>query len=79
MDDGLESALNEPIKRDVVHLHAVRQVLEQRREARHEPPPVGTPVTVNQQARRLVVRPASLAGYAHLIARDEERGDDDEQ
>ena len=75
----LEAALVEVIARDTAHPQSVRQVLEQRREARNEPPPLALPVTRYGQLRTVAIQPASLAGYAQFTATDsdEQEHDDD--
>lgn len=76
----LEAALVEVLSRDAAHPQSVSQVLEQRREARNEPPPLALPLTRHEQLRELSVRPASLAGYAHFTdttSYQEEQDDDD--
>ena len=76
----LEAALIEVLQRDAAHPQSVRQVLEQRRDARNEPPPLALPLKHHQQLQELSIRPASLAGYAHFTDRNtdnlEEHNDD---
>ena len=76
----LECAIDEALRRGVPHSNAVRQVLEQRREQRHRPPPLTLTLADNDKARNIVVRAASLAGYDRLhdsdILPDPEPGDD---
>lgn len=69
----LEAALAEVILRDSAHPQSVRQVLEQRREARNEPPPLALPLSRHEQLRTLAMQPASLAGYARFTATDSEQ------
>ncbi len=76
----LEAALIEVLQRDAAHPQSVRQVLEQRRDARNEPPPLALPLKHHKQLQELSMRPASLAGYAHFTDRnivDSEDRDDD--
>jgi transposase len=60
----LEQAIGEALLNDVPHPNAVRQVLERRREARQQPPPLALPL--HENAHDIVVRPASLADYDHI-------------
>lgn len=69
----LEAALAEVIMRDTAHPQSVRQVLEQRRELRNEPPPLALSLPKHEQLRTLAMQPASLAGYAHFTAPDSEQ------
>lgn len=69
----LEAALVEVIMRDAAHPQSVRQVLEQRREARNEPPPLALPLNRHEQLRVVVMPPASLAGYAHFTDPESEQ------
>lgn len=69
----LEAALIEVIMRDTAHPQSVRQVLEQRREARNEPPPLALSLTRHEQLRTLAMQPASLAGYAQFTDTDSEQ------
>lgn len=69
---ALEQAIAEALHNDVPHPNAVRQVLERRREARHQPPALA--LSLHEKAHAIVVRPASLADYDHL---DSEDGEDD--
>ena len=67
----LEAALVEINAREVVHVPAVRQLLEQRRHAAGQPRP--TPVELpNPALRELVVRPHDLSTY------DFDEDDDDQ-
>lgn len=68
----LEAALIEVITRDTAHPQSVRQVLEQRREARNEPPPLALSLDRHEQLRTLALQPASLAGYAQFTNTDSE-------
>jgi hypothetical protein len=62
----LAQAIDEALANQVPHPNAVRQVLERRREQRDQPPPVPLTLPENDQARRIVVRPPSLAAYDQL-------------
>jgi len=59
----LEYAIQEALASGVPHPNAVRQVIERRREQRDRPPPLTLTLAVNDRARNIVVRPASLARY----------------
>jgi transposase len=61
----VELAITEALQQQVPHPNAVRQVLERRREQRHQPPPIA--ITLPDHAKaNLVIRPASLAPYDQL-------------
>ncbi len=60
----LAQAMQNALERDVPHPNAVRQMLEQRRELRQQPPPVAIPLS-NPKAQ-IVVRPANLSDYDQL-------------
>jgi len=62
----LEFAIAEALQQQVPHPNAVRQVLERRREARDQPPPIALTLTDNELANNIVVRPASLALYDQI-------------
>jgi hypothetical protein len=64
----LEQAITEALDNDVPHPNAVRQVLERRREARHQPPPLIP--ALPEKARDIAVRPASLADYDRIDSID---------
>ena len=68
----LGQAIAEALHNGVPHPNAVRQVLERRREARHQPPPLALSLPENAHAN--AVRPASLANYDHIGTED---GEDD--
>ena len=67
-----ESAIVEALQQQVPHPNAVRQVLERRREERHQPPPLPIALPDNPKANNIIVRPASLAAYDQLHESDEE-------
>jgi hypothetical protein len=62
----LEFALQEALKQQVPHPNAVRQVLERRREQRHQPPPIAIALPENAKAKHITVRAASLAQYDYI-------------
>jgi transposase len=68
----LEDALATALAREAVHLGAVRQILDQRRHAAGQPPPIAVPMP--DGVRDLVVRPHELTTYDRL---QEEKETDD--
>lgn len=71
----IDQALVEINEREVVHVPAVRMLLEQRRHAKGRPPPVAVALPDDPRVRGLVVRPHSLETYDSLGEDD----DDDDQ
>jgi transposase len=71
----LEQAITEALAHDVANPNAVRQVLERRREQRHQPPPLTLTLPDNDKAGQIVVRPASLAAYDQLDTKKEPTDD----
>ena len=69
-------AIEEALARDVPHPTAVRQVLEQRRDARDQSPPLPLTLPEHDQLRGIALRPASLADYDQLQSDDTESADD---
>lgn len=69
-------AIDEVLARGVPHPNAVRQVLEQRREARDQSPPLPLTLPEHDRLRGIALRPASLAGYDQLHTDDSENADD---
>jgi transposase len=70
---ALDAALGTALQAQATHLAAVRQILEQRRYAQAQPPPI--PVALSEpQLRDLVVHPHELATYDQI---EKEPGDDD--
>ena len=70
---ALDDALREVLERNVIHVPAVRQVLEQRRHATGRPLPSAVHIT-DQKLRDVVVRPHDLSIYDQLG-----KDDDDDQ
>ena len=62
----LEAAVLEALARDVPHPHAVRLVLEHRREERHEPPPITVILPEHIRAKDRPVTSHSLDTYDKL-------------
>jgi hypothetical protein len=70
---AVDAALGTALHAQAAHLAAVRQILEQRRHARAQPPPI--PVALSEpQLRDLVVHPHELATYDQIHT---EPSDDD--
>jgi hypothetical protein len=73
----LEVAIEEAVRKEVFHPHAVRHVLEQRRRQRDQPPPLSVELPDDPRVRDLVVKPHPLESYDGLRhLRSEERNDD---
>ena len=72
----LERAIAESLKREVPHPNSVRLILQQRREARDQPPPIGVRID-HEPAKQLVVRPHDLNSYDRLQPKGED--DDDNE
>jgi hypothetical protein len=72
---GLERAIAEALEHGSPHLAAVRQVLDQRRHQRGQPPPIAIRLPDDPRLRRLVVRPHALSDYEQL---QQEVSDDDD-
>ena len=70
----LTAAITDALKRGVPHPNAVRLVLERRRKALAEPPPLAITLPEHVQRRDVPVRPHRLDGYDQLM----ENTDDDE-
>jgi transposase len=71
----LEIALQEALAKDVPHPHAVRQVLERRRQERGAPPAIPVALPDDPRVRNLVVKPHALDRYDPIPT--EEPTDDD--
>lgn len=63
---NLEAAVAEVLERKVVHVHAVRLVLERERRARGLPPVIAVELPDDPKVRDLYVRPHSLDTYDAL-------------
>lgn len=63
----LQAAMLEAIERGVHHSHAVRRALEQRREARHQAPPVATCLPEHVQQRDVHVQVHPLGSYDQIV------------
>jgi len=73
----LEHAIAEALHQEAPHLAAVRQILDRRRKARDQPPPVEVPLPDDPRIRDLVVKPHALESYDQLEP-DQEAADDHE-
>ncbi|MGH2855291.1 MAG: IS21 family transposase [Solirubrobacteraceae bacterium] len=71
---ALNQALAQALSANSAHLNAVRQILDQRQQARHEEPPVAVALPEDPRVRDLVVHPHDLATYDRLA---QEHSDDD--
>jgi hypothetical protein len=72
---ALEAALAQALAADSAHLSAVRQILEQQQQARHQDPPVAVALPDDPRVRDIVVQPHDLATYDRLAT---ENSDDDD-
>ena len=71
----LEHAIAEALEHGSPHLAAVRQILDQRRHKRGQPPPIAVRLPDDPRLSRLAVRPHALADYERL---QQEVSDDDD-
>ena len=67
----LEPAIAEVLARDVIHVPAVRQLLEQQRHAQGRPLPIAVALT-DPRLRDVVVRPHDLATYDRINKDDDD-------
>lgn len=65
-DPAFAAAVSEAVAKGAPHVHAVRQILERRREARGAPPALPLPLSDDPRVRDLAVRPHDLASYDRL-------------
>ena len=78
--EKLEHAIQEVLRHDVPHPHAVRQVLERNREADGEAAALPLPLPANPRIDRLGFTPHSLADHeAFLEELDDETDQEDDQ
>jgi len=71
---ALDQALAQALSTNSAHLPAVRQILEQHQQARHQEPPVAVALPDDPRVRDLVVHPHDLATYDQLTT---ENSDDE--
>lgn len=71
----LDAALAQALEADSAHLPAVRQMLEQQRQALHQDAPVAVTLPDDPRVRDIVVQPHDLATYDRLAM---ENADDDD-
>ena len=62
--DELHAAVSEALQQQSPYPQAVQQILERRREQKHQPPPLA--VAVPDKVKHLSVKPASVADYDQL-------------
>ena len=62
-----EAAIADALKRGVPHPNAVRHALEQRRQAKAEPPPLAVKLPEHVKRRDVPVRPHRLDDYDQLM------------
>ena len=72
----LEAAIGEALERGGPHPNAVRLALEQRREQRHEVPPVAVDLPAHVKARDAHVTPHRLEAYDQLKEHTDEQTDE---
>ena len=65
----LHASLEEALKQQTPSSEAVEQILEQRRECRHQPPPIA--VSVPDKVKNITVKPAKLGDYDVLGGNDD--------
>jgi hypothetical protein len=68
----LEAAIGEALARGVPHPNAVRLALEQRREQRHQGPPVAVDLPAHVKSRDAHVTPHRLEAYDQLKGQTDE-------
>lgn len=67
---ALEQAIGDALTQDAPHLGAVRQLLDRRRHALGQPPPLPIPLPDDPRLRDLHVRPHPLTDYEQLQHRE---------
>ena len=63
---ALDGAIAEALERGTPHAHAVRQVLERRRQEASLPPALTVPLSSKPKIDDIAVRPHDLANYDNL-------------
>ena len=74
---ALECAVGQAIGHDLYHLGAVRQLLDQHRQAQGKPVPVGPGASLDARARQVVVKPHRLEDYDAIDGKQREDDHDD--
>ena len=69
----LEKAVREVIEADLMHIGAVRQVLERRAESAGTPPPIAVSLPNDPKARDLHVKPHALESYDEIEVNNEQQ------
>lgn len=75
----LAAAIDDALAREVPHPNAVRLALERRREARHQPPPLGLSLPPAVKTRDRPIRPHDLTDYDRLTQTDAGHADTEPQ
>lgn len=74
----LQAAVEEALRREVPHPHAVRHALERRRQERGQPAAIPLPLPNDARIRGLTVRPHDLSSYDKIQeTTDDDRDDTD--
>ncbi len=63
---ALDEAIEEALEQGAPHLRAVRRIIDRRREARGQAPPVAPQFTADPRIRDIVVKPHSLDTYDQI-------------
>jgi ABC-type transporter Mla subunit MlaD len=74
---AVEAALAGALTAQAPHLAAVRQLLEQHRQAHRQPQPIAVALPADARVRDLVVQPHALTTYDDLHAERKDSDDDD--
>ncbi len=74
--DELHFALTEVLKEQSPYVEAVQQVLERRRDEKHQPPPIA--VAVPEKVKHYSIKPARLKHYDKLSSYGNNSGDKDD-
>jgi transposase len=73
---ALDAALAQALAANSAHLSAVRQILEQQQQNRHQDPPVAVALPDDPRVRDIVVQPHDLATYDRLATENSDDDDD---
>ena len=74
--DELHFALTEALEQQSPYVEAIQQVLERRRDEKHQPPPIA--VTVPEKVKHYSIKPARLKNYDKLSDYGNNLGDKDD-